>query len=217
MFSKRYQTVPQPPTYMIHRNPHFGKIFRPVLKHGRKIYDGYIKKLDLFEVKCNDCQCRGECIRYGRYDRGYFLFPEDADSNERIFIQRVLCKACGVTHAILPEEIVPYAQYSIIFMLLVLEQYFLRPETHRTVQEICDEFRITPPLLYRWKKAFKKDKDKYLGVLESDKYTELEALSWLKDLPNYGKGFAAGFLEKTERMPMQTHRNPTNTRRPELV
>lgn len=217
MFSKRYQTVPQPPIYMIHRNLHFGKIFQPVLELGREIYNDYIKSLDLFQVKCNDCKCQGDCIRYGRYDRGYFIFPEDADSNERILIQRVLCKACGVTHAILPEEIVPYAQYSIIFMLLVLYQYFLRPETHRTVQEICDEFRIVPPLLYRWKKAFRKDKDKYLGVLESDKYTELEALSWLINLSNYSKDFAASFLEKTERMPMQTHRNPPNTRRPKMV
>lgn len=217
MFSKRNQVVPQPPVYMIHRNPHFGKIFQPVLERGRIIYDDYIESLDPFQVLCNNCKCRGDCIRYGRYDRGYLISPEDGATNERIFIQRMLCKACGVTHAILPEEIVPYAQYSIIFMFLVLYQYFLRPETHRTVQEICEEFRIVPPLLYRWIRAFKKDKDKYLGILESDKYTELEALSWLKDLPNYAQGFAASFLEKTERMPMQTHRNPPNTRRPVLL
>lgn len=217
MFSRRTQVVPQPPVYMIHRNPHSGKIFKPVLECGKAIYKDYTKSMDMFQVKCNDCQCRGDCIRYGRYERGYLLSREDADSSEKIFIQRLLCKACGATHAILPEEIVPYAQYSIIFMFLVLYQYFLRNETHKTVREICEEFGIAPPLLYRWKRTFKKDKDKYLGILESDKLTELEALSRLKDLPNYAQGFAASFLGKTERMPMQTHRNPPNTHRPVLL
>ena len=126
----------------------------------------------------------------------------------------MMCKACGTTHAILPEEIVPYAQYSVVFMFLVLYQYYIGKST---VTAICDQFIIAPAVLYRWKRVFKEHKDRYLGILESDKHPELKVLPWMKDLPSYAQDLAAPFLAKTEHMPMQTHRNPTNTRRPVLA
>ena len=126
----------------------------------------------------------------------------------------MLCKACGTTHAILPEEIVPYAQYSIVFMFLVLYQYYVGKNT---VKAICDQFMIAPSVLYRWKRVFKEHKDRYLGILESDKHSEVKALSWLRDLSSYAQDLAAPFLAKIEHMPMQTHRNPTNTRRPVMA
>ena len=59
--------------------------------------------------------------------------------------------------------------------------------------------------------------DIFLGVIESDKLTERDVLSWLREQPSYGQSIAAAFLAKTEHMPMQSHRNPTNTRQPVLA
>lgn len=211
MFSKRPQVVPQPPVYMIHKMFRFGNILSQNCIVNKKQYDTQIESLDRFQVECGDCHRRGCCIKHGFYERNYLISPAYRD---KIQILRMLCKACGSTHAILPEEIVPYAQYSIIFMFLVLYQYYIE---RSKVEDICDQFGIVPAVLYRWKRTFKRHKDRYLGILESGKYTESETLALLRDLPNYAQDLAGAFIAKTERMPMQTHRNPPNTRRPVLA
>lgn len=189
----------------------FGNILSTIFQVKKKDYDTQIESLDRFQVECGDCHRRGCCIKHGFYERNYLISPTYCD---RIQILRMLCKACGSTHAILPEEIVPYAQYSVIFMFLVLYQYFVE---RSTVRAICDQFGIVPAVLYRWKRTFKKHKDRYLGILESDKHAESKALFWLRDLPSYARDLAAPFIAKAEHMPMQTHRNPPNIHRPVLA
>lgn len=54
-------------------------------------------------VKCS-CNVHGECIKYGKYKRTFKV-------NGRkfiIYIQRIYCKNCGKTHAVIPSFLVPY-------------------------------------------------------------------------------------------------------------
>lgn len=196
---------------MIPRIFHKINIFSIDFHGGMELYYRSMSAADLFQIECNWCHRHGSCIRYGSYERAYIIRPDKLD--DRIFIQRVLCKACHRTHGILPEEIVPYAQHSIVFMFFALYQYFLGV---KTVEAICADFEMDPPLLYYWKKVFLKQKDIFLGVLESGKHTAMESLLWIKGQSAYGLNFVAPFLQKTERMPMQHHKNPPNTRRPVL-
>ena len=69
------------------------------------------------------------------------------------------CKSCGHTHAIIPDYIIPY---SLLFVLRVLGEYFLRK---RTVEGMCRRYNITPSMVYSWKRVFEEYKEMWLGVL----------------------------------------------------
>ncbi len=175
------------------------------------MYTQFIVTLNLYRLECNHCHCRGECIRHGYYVRGYMLEPSDLDKGTRIRILRVKCKHCGKTHAVLPEEIVPYLKYTATFIGIALDRHYT---SGQTVEADCETLGIEPVLLYRWKKRFQEQKDRYLGRMESEKLSAREALGKLFRLKDYVLEFAGSFLHRTEKMPMQKHRNPSNTRLP---
>lgn len=172
------------------------------------MYTQFILTLNLFQLECNHCHRRGECIRHAYYSRGYILNASDMENGTRIRILRVKCKHCGRTHAILPEEIVPYLQCTSIFIGTALDLHYTSGEA---VESVSKKINIEPNLLYRWKKLFLQQKEKYLGKLESGKLSVREALNRLFTLKDYVLEFAGSFLQKTEKMPMQNHENPPNT------
>lgn len=177
-----------------------------------QLYIDFIKTLNVFGLECNNCHRKGCCIRHGYYERSYLLCVGDLKGKgTKIGILRVKCKHCGRTHAILPEEIAPYLPFSTVFIFPVLWQFY---EKKKTTEAICRDFEIAVPQLYRWKNRFEKQKDQFLGVLESAKYSGSVALAWLSQLQDYGTEFAGRYLTVTEKMPMQQHANPPNTRRP---
>ncbi|WP_276624136.1 DUF6431 domain-containing protein [Syntrophomonas wolfei] len=59
----------------------------------------------------------------------------------------MICKSCGHTHAILPEVIIPYRSYSILFILTVLRDYYTRSDD---IWEIGDKYQIAVSTLYLW-------------------------------------------------------------------
>ena len=174
-------------------------------------YKAYIQQLDTFQLECNYCHEHGYCIRHAYYKRGYFIDKSDLCKGTAIDILRVKCKNCGHTHAILPEEIVPYLQYTAAFISEVLKVYFSHSQT---VERICDTYEISVTTLYNWKERFLSHKDQYLGVLKSMMCSPLEALASLHNLKDYVADFADRFLRWIEKMPMQRHQNPPNTERP---
>ena len=77
-------------------------------------YNESVNNLNPYSIQCN-CGCKGSCIKYGKYKR-------IIDKYE-IFIQRVLCKVCKITHAILPTFIVPYERMPLDYILDVVLNY----------------------------------------------------------------------------------------------
>ena len=144
---------------------------------------------------------------------------EDVIAGTRIRILRVRCKHCRRTHAILPEEIIPYLRFTATFIGSALNRYYTRMSfddcfKKETAETICWDLAIEVPQLYRWKKRFEEQKDRYLGALESVKHSARKAMEWLRELKDYVAEFAGKYLRRTEKMPMQSHANPTNTRQP---
>ena len=177
-----------------------------------RLYVQFTTSLNTFRLECNCCHWKGSCIRHGYYERSYLLTAGDlVGEGTKIRILRVKCKHCGRTHAILPEEIAPYLPFSTVFIFPVLRLYYEKKET---VESICSRFQIAIPQLYRWKNRFEKQKDQFLGALESAKHDGKEALTWLSKIQDYGAEFAGRYLSVTEKMPMQQHANPPNTRQP---
>lgn len=180
---------------------------------GKEVYIQYIANLVPIQLECNQCHHRGCCIRHGHYERSYLLSPDDF-SDGLIKIQRVICKDCHVTHAILPEEIVPYCQYSIVFIFLALYQYYME---EGTVRAICDGLGISHQLLYKWVHLFEAQKERFLGSLLSMRWSGKQVVQWLCQRMRYGDGIARLHLKRTEKMPMQIHRNPPNTCHPVMA
>ena len=83
------------------------------------------EKLDIYKDMKNfgslECPCchSKEYILWGFYERGITYMKQAQIYSETVKIQRVRCKSCGKTHAILPFGIVPYKQLTDeIFLLL---------------------------------------------------------------------------------------------------
>lgn len=69
----------------------------------------YKEMINFGSLECPCCHSK-EYIKWGFYERGITYFNNSILSSEIIEIQRIRCKSCGKTHALLPFGIVPYKQ-----------------------------------------------------------------------------------------------------------
>lgn len=119
---------------------------------------------------------------FDHYER-YLVSWEDGGTVSRIItVERRQCASCGHTHAVLPSCLIPYKSYSLRFILIVLQNYFLRV---CTVEQLCERYGISISTLYRWLRLFKRQKAIFLGVLEG---AGMSCLSFLE-------GLEGGFLK----------------------
>lgn len=203
---------------MISFNCHKGNIFFGIdfesSTDGIEAYKEHIDNLDMFQVECNCCHAKGECVKDGHYSRNYLIHKEDlAGTGIKIHIQRVLCRRCDHSHALLPEEIVPYGQFSIVFILWVLSAYYLE---NMSMNAVCKAYGISVQQLKRWKKLLVEQKERYLGILKSQRWHEKAALAWLRRRKDYGAEFVKAYFRDIEKMPAQRHANPSNMNQPKF-
>ncbi len=136
------------------------------------------RKLEGLGYSCPCCGTKHpQWTYFASYKRYLISFEKGALVTYRVTITRMKCSSCEHTHAILPEIIIPYGSYSLIFILTVLRDYYLH---QMTIQALCDKYGISHSTLYAWKRLFFTHKKLWLGVLE-DALTE--PLSFLSSLP----------------------------------
>ena len=63
---------------------------------------------DIHKKICPCCHARNKLIKYGKYDRNLSILVNNEIENYVVSVQRVICKSCNHTHALLPNFIVPY-------------------------------------------------------------------------------------------------------------
>ena len=68
---------------------------------------------------CPTCQVAGEMIRWGRYKRSV----KTGELKYELQIQRVRCKACGRSQALLPDFLHPYRHYLLSLLQKAIELY----------------------------------------------------------------------------------------------
>ena len=164
-----------------------------------------MKDYSLSMEECPFCHSKDNCIFHASYKRNIIDFVYGKTIYHKISVTRVKCQSCGHTHAVLPDIIVPYAQYSLFFLLRVLGEYFLRL---KTVSEICHIYVITPSMLYRWKALFLCHMDDWLPLLE---HLETSPFAFLKQLcfqDDFSSNFSLPFFKKTGISFLQSHQNP---------
>ena len=161
-----------------------------------------------FTGRCPYCGTRGKCRFFAVYERSIVDIVGGKPCCRTMTVARVLCD-CGHTHALLPDFIVPYKQYTLPFILHVLKLYFSRS---MTIQVLCDSFWISPPTLYEWKRAFALHRSWWPEFLRTGRESSLDTLSFLLSSPVFSD-FTSGFWKRTLFSFLQTHANPANCRR----
>lgn len=94
---------------------------------------------------CPKCKANHSLIKHGKYKRYVCTLNNNEICILTLFIQRVLCKSCGVTHAILPGDIIPYKIYSYPVVITVLNKYFIFKQS---ILNIINEYNISFQLIY---------------------------------------------------------------------
>lgn len=110
-----------------------------------KIYEG---TLNFTNIKCPHCRSTN-LIKYGTYDRNVIYEEDEEIKSDIIKIQRFMCKSCNTTHAILPDFLVPYKQYSIDLLLIILLELILI-----SAEELSMKYKIHISNIKRFKKQF---------------------------------------------------------------
>ncbi len=108
--------------------------------------DKILKNYNIINYTCPKCGAKHSLTRHGCYERNVLLIDELGNiEDKRMVVLRVKCSSCKTTHAILPNDIIPYCIYSFSFILKVLAAYY--SEQHK-VEEICSNFCICFQVLY---------------------------------------------------------------------
>jgi len=201
--------------YMIHLNAIFCNLIKNK-KSAITLINECLVSVNLSREVCPHCGSKGNCKEYGRYTRNIVDYFHGEIVSSTVDIPRVICTSCSgkhgkCTHALLPDVIVPYAEYSLFFILNVLLLYYCR---QKKLSEICEQFGIAPVQFYRWKRLFEKHQKEWLGILKSLESASVFWLHYLRRLDQYSCRFSTPFLHKTGRSFLQGHMNPANCRYP---
>jgi ribosomal protein S27AE/transposase-like protein len=121
-------------------------------------------KVKILTERCHHCGAASQLSFHSIYGRYLISYEAGSVICFRISVDRYKCASCGRTHTLLPDILIPFGSYSILFVLMVLKEYFLR---NLTVAGICDKYQIAPSTLYAWKAVYQKHKRLFLGVLAS--------------------------------------------------
>ena len=121
--------------------------------------ENYEKMMNYGALTCPFCNSRN-IIRWGTYERNAIFFNEQENLESKIVkIQRVKCKSCGHTHALLPFGIIPYKQFVSEVITKVL-----RENTIDSIINIASKYEINENIIKKWIYSFK---EKHLSRLKT--------------------------------------------------
>lgn len=189
---------------MIRKNSLFCKLFRINIS-SVALFKTFMSRFRPELETCPICGAKGHCHIHAYYDR-YIL---DAQGNsitcDQLHILRVCCDSCSHTHAILPDFIIPYSGYGLLFILQVLAEYF----SHcKTIDKLCEKFSISAAQLYKWLELWHNHKHLWLGVLDDAALTDDAFFAQLYSGSDFS-GFSRSFIRSFAFSFLQSHRNPS--------
>lgn len=190
--------------FMIRKFSLFCKLIR-IKTSSESLFSSFMKDYSLAMEECPCCHSKDNCIFHSFYERNLIDFIQETTVYHKISVTRVKCQSCGHTHAILPDLIIPYGQYSLFFLLRVLAEYFAHS---KTIPEICERYSITASMLYRWKLIFLRHMSDWLPVLEQLEISPYGFLKQLCTMESFSVSFALLFFRLTAFSFLQSHQNP---------
>lgn len=108
-----------------------------------ELYQAYTKKINPSKFPCPICRTKNpDWKKHAAYERYIISFENGKSINYLVVIIRYKCDSCGHTHALLPEFLIPYRSYSILFILSVLNK------NHNDAMEIAHlRFAVIAPVI----------------------------------------------------------------------
>ena len=188
---------------MIRKNLLLCKIFR-IKTSSKSLFDSYMAKFQPCLETCPICGSTGNCHIHDYYDRSLIDFQSRAPEIYSLCVMRVFCDSCEHAHAVLPDIIIPYSVYSLLFVLRLLGQYFANLGS---IEQLCERFGISQNLFYKWLKLWNSHKQHWLGVLTDSETANLSFWKELYEQERYSD-FSMKFIRSTSYSFLQGHRNP---------
>lgn len=183
-----------------------GKIFS--LKFSDKqLFSSVTEQFRPHDVVCPICGAKSSCSSHGFYSRILISIENGSRMEASISIPRVFCHSCRHTHAILSDVLIPYASYSLRFILTVLWKYL-----HRTtsVETFCNTWQISISTLYGWIHLFEKQGSLWLGILH--KFSVINDSSFL--IICSLEDFPSAFFSRFRFSFMQVYKTSASSRAP---
>jgi len=159
---------------------------------------------------CPNCGAKGKLTGHGDYGRYLVSFENGEIVVTLVSPDRFLCSSCKTSHALLPDIIIPYGRYSLLFVLAVMLAYF---ERAMAVSKICEQFGIAVSTIYNWKDRVSEHKNLMLGALISQKQDMHSYVFGLLE-SNYLSDILRRFFRKYGFSFMQRQSIPTTRSRP---
>jgi hypothetical protein len=192
---------------MIRKNLLLCKINR-IKTSSKSLFDNYMDSFKPALETCPICGSCGNCSIHAYYGRSVTDFRCGHREKSDLCVLRVICESCGHTHAILPDIIIPYSGYGLLFVLQVLGEFFAGLHS---VEEICELYDISRKQFYKWLSLWKAHKQEWLGLLKDAETSGMDFWKYLSGLDPYS-GFASDFVRLTGRSFLQSHKNPQTAR-----
>jgi len=148
------------------------------------------REFSCYGAGCPICGAAGKLSDHGEYERNQVTIADGIIIESRVSAKRVKCESCKVSHALLPDTLIPHSPYTLVFKLTVLIAFFDRDTT---VEKLCERFKIAISTLYEWKKLMAAHKDYMLGVLISRKTPALAFLRGLLGSSNISESLHSFF------------------------
>jgi len=98
--------------------------------HTCKTYDeNFYKKSHFTNAICPGCSAARRFKLHGSYSRHVVFLENDKLTHKSIEIKRIRCISCGITHAVMPRDIIPYKLLSLYAVLFILTSHYLLNES----------------------------------------------------------------------------------------
>lgn len=106
----------------------------------------YLNTVNFCNLECPHCHSH-DLIRWGNYERNVIFFSKDITNTESLIlkIQRVMCKSCGKTHALLPFGIIPYKQFTDEVISKILFEL-----TNNSLEDVSNKYLIDQSIVKNW-------------------------------------------------------------------
>ena len=82
-----------------------------------------------FDYICPKCGAQHAWHRHGFYERHVLYLENDTLQEHSLKVLRLQCISCNATHAILPNDIIPYSIYGLTAFLQITSKVFINKQT----------------------------------------------------------------------------------------
>ena len=192
---------------MIRKNLLLCKIFR-IKTSSKSLFDSYMAKFQPHLETCPLCGSTANCHIHDYYDRSLVDFRSGIRTRYSLCVMRIFCDSCEHAHAILPDVMIPYSSFSLLFILCLLGQYFA---DRFTVEQLCERYGISQNRFYQWLSLWRSHKQDWLGLLEDLSVSDLSFLRGILVSDRFSD-FSMQFALRFSYSFLQSHSNPVPPR-----